>query len=70
MQRLGGRFGRNRVVDHLTGRTKDVQPWEQNLSTWGVGREISLTSWREIVDHLLFEGCWSRIPMTASRWWG
>lgn len=56
VQRLGGRFGRNRVVDHLTGRTKDVQPWEQQLSTWGIGREISLTSWREIVDHLLFDG--------------
>lgn len=56
VQRLGGRFGRNRVVDHLTGRTKDVQPWERQLSTWGIGREISLTSWREIVDHLLFDG--------------
>ena len=56
VQRLGGRFGRGRVIDHLTGRTKDVQPWEQQLSTWGVGREISLNSWREIVDHLLFEG--------------
>lgn len=56
VQRLGGRFGRNRVVDHLTGRTKDVQPWEQQLSTWGIGREISLTSWREIIDHLLFDG--------------
>ena len=44
------------MIDHLTGRTKDVQPWEQQLSTWGVGREISLNSWREIVDHLLFEG--------------
>jgi ATP-dependent DNA helicase RecQ len=56
VQRLGGRFGRNRVVDHLTARTRDVQPWEQQLSTWGIGRDISLTSWREIVDHLLFEG--------------
>ena len=56
VQRLGGRFGRGRVIDHLTGRTKDVQPWEQQLSTWGVGREISLNSWREIIDHLLFEG--------------
>ena len=56
VQRLGGRFGRGRVVDHLTGRTKDVQPWEQALSTWGVGADISPNGWRDIVDHLLFEG--------------
>ena len=56
VQRLGGRFGRGRVVDHLTGRTKDVQPWETQLSTWGVGRDVSPNSWRDIVDHLLFEG--------------
>ncbi|VTO10531.1 RecQ family ATP-dependent DNA helicase [Brevundimonas vancanneytii] len=37
VQRLGERFGRTRVIDHLTGRTKDVQPWEAGLSTWGVG---------------------------------
>ncbi|WP_303713784.1 RecQ family ATP-dependent DNA helicase, partial [Brevundimonas naejangsanensis] len=28
VQRLGERFGRTRVVDHLLGKTKDVQPWE------------------------------------------
>jgi len=56
VQRLGGRFGRGRVVDHLTGRTKDVQPWETQLSTWGVGADISAPGWRDIVDHLLFEG--------------
>lgn len=56
VQRLGGRFGRGRVVDHLTGRTKDVQPWEQQLSTWGVGADLSPNGWRDIVDHLLFEG--------------
>ncbi len=56
VQRLGGRFGRGRVVDHLTGRTKDVQPWETQLSTWGVGADLSAPGWRDIVDHLLFEG--------------
>jgi ATP-dependent DNA helicase RecQ len=56
VQRLGGRFGRGRVIDHLTGRTKDVQPWEQQLSTWGIGADISPNGWRDIVDHLLFEG--------------
>jgi ATP-dependent DNA helicase RecQ len=56
VQRLGGRFGRGRVIDHLTGRTKDVQPWEQQLSTWGIGADVSPNGWRDIVDHLLFEG--------------
>lgn len=29
VQRLGERFGRTRVVDHLLGKTKDVQPWRR-----------------------------------------
>jgi ATP-dependent DNA helicase RecQ len=56
VQRLGGRFGRGRIVDHLLGKTKDVQPWEAALSTWGIGKDTSSNSWRDIVDHLLFEG--------------
>jgi ATP-dependent DNA helicase RecQ len=56
VQRLGERFGRTRVVDHLLGKTKDVQPWEANLSTWGIGVDLSLTAWRDVIDHLLFEG--------------
>ncbi len=56
VQRLGERFGRGRVVDHLTGRTKDVQDWEQGLSTWGIGRDLSPNGWRDVIDHLMFEG--------------
>jgi len=56
VQRLGGRFGRGRIVDHLLGKTKDVQPWEAALSTWGIGKDIAPSGWRDIVDHLLFEG--------------
>ena len=56
VQRLGERFGRTRVVDHLLGKTKDVQNWESNLSTWGIGADLSLTAWRDVIDHLLFEG--------------
>ena len=56
VQRLGGRFGRTRVIDHLLGKTKDVQPWECDLSTWGIGKDTSPGGWRDIVDHLLFEG--------------
>lgn len=56
VQRLGGRFGRGRVVDHLTGRTKEPQTWETALSTWGVGADTAPRGWREVIDHLLFEG--------------
>jgi len=56
VQRLGGRFGRGRVVDHLTGRTKEPQAWETALSTWSVGADTAPRGWREVIDHLLFEG--------------
>ena len=56
VQRLGGRFGKNRVVDHLMGKTKDAQPWETDLSTWGIGKDLTAGAWRDVVDHLMFEG--------------
>jgi ATP-dependent DNA helicase RecQ len=56
VQRLGGRFGRGRIVDHLLGKTKDAQPWETDLSTWGIGKDIAPTGWRDVLDHLMFEG--------------
>ena len=62
VQRLDQRFGRGRVIDHLTGRTKDVQGWETALSTWSVGADISPTGWREVIDHLLFEGLLEEDP--------
>ena len=56
VQRLGERFGKTRVLDHLTGRTKEVQPWEAGLSTWGIGKDTALHTWRDVIDHLMFEG--------------
>ncbi len=56
VQRLGERFGRGRVIDHLLGKTKDVQPWETALSTWGIGADAPLHTWRDVLDHLMFEG--------------
>ncbi|HEY0052547.1 MAG TPA: DNA helicase RecQ, partial [Caulobacteraceae bacterium] len=56
VHRLGGRFGRGRVIDHLTGRTKEVHPQEASLSTFGVGKERSIGHWRDVIDALLFEG--------------
>ena len=56
VQRLGGRLGRGRLVDHLLGRTKDVRDQEAALSTYGIGQELAAASWRDLVDQLLFEG--------------
>ena len=56
VHRLGGRFGRGRVVDHLLGKTKDPAPGETALSTFGVGQELSAIAWRGLLDQLLFEG--------------
>jgi ATP-dependent DNA helicase RecQ len=56
VHRLGGRFGKGRVVDHLLGKTKDVQPWEAQLSTYGIGTELSAQGWRDLIDHLIYEG--------------
>jgi len=60
--RLGGRFGRGRLVDHLLGKTKDVSDWEAGLSTWGVGQELSATQWRDLTEQLLFEGLLKEDP--------
>lgn len=56
VQRLGERFGRGRVLDHLLGKTRDAQPWETALSTWGIGADTALHTWRDVLDHLMFEG--------------
>ena len=54
--RLGGRFGRGRLVDHLLGKTKDVSDWEAGLSTWGFGQDLTAAQWRDLTEQLLFEG--------------
>ena len=56
IHRLGGRFGRGRIVDHLLGKTKDPRPEEVALSTYGLGQELSAHAWRDLLDQLLFEG--------------
>jgi ATP-dependent DNA helicase RecQ len=54
--RLGGRYGRGRLVDHLLGKTKQVTETEAALSTYGIGGDLSAAAWRELIDRLLFEG--------------
>jgi ATP-dependent DNA helicase RecQ len=56
VHRLGGRFGRQRIIDHLMGRTKEPASWETALSTWGIGADFSPKGWRDLIDGLLLEG--------------
>ena len=56
VHRLGGRFGRGRLVDHLLGKTKGVSEPEAAMSTFGIGTEFSPGGWRDLIDQLLFEG--------------
>jgi ATP-dependent DNA helicase RecQ len=56
VHRLQGRVGRGRVVDHLTGKTKEVSEHEAALSTFGIGAELKAAAWRELIDRLLFDG--------------
>jgi len=56
VHRLGGRFGRGRIVDHLLGKTKGVSESESAMSTFGVGQEFSPAGWRDLIEQLLFEG--------------
>jgi ATP-dependent DNA helicase RecQ len=56
VHRLGGRFGRGRLIDHLLGKTKEVSGQEAAMSTFGVGQELSAAEWRDLIEQLLFEG--------------
>ncbi|WP_333587267.1 DNA helicase RecQ [Phenylobacterium sp.] len=56
VHRMGGRFGRGRLVDHLLGKTKDPSDFEAGLTTFGIGQDRSAAAWRDLVDQLLFEG--------------
>ena len=56
VHRLGGRFGRGRLIDHLLGKTKEVSDQEAAMSTYGVGQELNAVEWRDLVEQLLFEG--------------
>ena len=60
--RLGGRFGRGRLVEHLLGKTRDVRPEEAALSTFGVGKELTAPAWRDLIEQLLFEGLLAEAP--------
>jgi len=56
VHRLGDRFGRGRIVDHLLGKTKDSPASETQPSTFGIGREFRAAGWRDLLDQLQFDG--------------
>ena len=56
VHRLGGRYGRGRAIDHLLGKTKDPDSAEVAMTTFGIGKDLSATAWRDLMDQLLFEG--------------
>ena len=60
--RMGGRFGRGRLVEHLLGKTKDPSSFEAGLTTFGVGKELNAAGWRDLVDQLLFDGLLKEDP--------
>jgi len=62
VHRMGGRFGRGRLVDHLLGKTKEPSTFESSLSTFGIGREYSPAGWRDLVEQLIFEGLLKEDP--------
>jgi ATP-dependent DNA helicase RecQ len=56
VHRLGGRFGRGRIIDHLLGKTKEPSSFETAMTTFGIGQDMSPQSWRDLLEQLLFEG--------------
>ena len=57
VHRLGGRFGRGRVVDHLLGKTKDAARLRDRACPPAASAASSAPAgWRDLLDQLLFEG--------------
>ncbi len=56
VHRLGGRYGRGRLVDHLLGHSQGPGVEEASLSTFGIGQDLSVGAWRDTIERLLIEG--------------
>lgn len=55
--RMDQRFGRGRVVNHLLGKAGDnLDEQYAARSTFGVGADQHESVWRNVIEHLLFEG--------------
>jgi ATP-dependent DNA helicase RecQ len=51
-------FGRSRIIAHLTGTEPNgaLETRFANRSTFGVGKALPKTSWRRVLDQLVFDG--------------
>jgi len=55
--RMDQRVGRGRVVGHLIGRQGDgMDERYATRSTFGIGADTPEPVWRDVIEHLLFEG--------------
>lgn len=57
VMRMDQRVGRGRVIGHLIGRTGDgMDERYATRSTFGIGADQPEPVWRNVIEHLLFEG--------------
>jgi ATP-dependent DNA helicase RecQ len=57
VMRMDQRFGRGRVVSHLLGKATDaLDERYADRTTFGIGAETHESVWRNVIEHLLFEG--------------
>jgi ATP-dependent DNA helicase RecQ len=57
VMRMDQRFGRGRVVNHLIGKANDgFDEQYSSRSTFGIGADQHESLWRNVIEHLLFEG--------------
>jgi len=57
VMRMDQRVGRGRVVNHLLGRTGDgLDEQYATRTTFGIGADQPEPVWRNVIEHLLFEG--------------
>jgi len=57
VMRMDQRFGRGRVVGHLIGKTSDqIDEQYASRTTFGIGADTHESVWRNVIEHLLFEG--------------
>jgi ATP-dependent DNA helicase RecQ len=58
VMRMDQRFGRGRVVDHLIGKAPrdNLDESYAQRSTYGIGADQHESVWRDVIEHLLFEG--------------
>ncbi len=57
VMRMDQRFGRGRVVNHIIGKRSDsLDERYAERSTFGIGADVHESLWRNVIEHLLFEG--------------